>query len=424
MKYLVIIFLLMAVNGLALDLSLYQDAQGQCLDRYDRVDCLAYFQEVLINQTHDVQEESYTRKEGRYEDILAAEQEDSARFFHEEYDSAARKINPVKQKALRVSEARALRQLREGKSAAAGSLRDYAALVDKASCQGLDEAECSKITTALELAKKQSLLQLTDAVSHAVTAMQAFVQRSPYLAEKDAAVLNSELNQQLAQSRVLHAHFGSIVTDADIIQFSKVVSEVRMLNRKVSLLHTYGQLYSIFRRLSLMHITWERKAIHYPQNGWSDHLETFATSLDAAGLELRGAFDTVSRLEVEETLVQLRNVHTLLHKAANKERILLRLLSHEDIPFMTPYDVLEELIDNRRHGISPQTNEAPLDEFLIAAKLYPEKGETVVIVSQDPPKQFVFPTIDEEQLIALIAQKLGVDGETVKQQLRFELGGK
>ncbi len=389
------------------------------MDRFDREACLMYFDaiiQMLENETmKQFWKESITRKEARYNEIK--KQEPLSLIFLEERDYMPRRVDSIKIKKLKSLEARARQGLKESKEAAAVALREYNA--ELAVCDDCD----------LDDSKRLYASHLTTAISSGITALLAAVQRSSYITEDDVNRLSSKLNQKLAEARALRAKFSTRLTEKDVADFKSLLTETQNINTEIALLNTHGLLYSISRRLATIHLKWERKAVHATivmpnsANDFSYHLGLFADSLDKAATELSNAHVLVivfNPLNTKKVLGQLFRAHQQLQATANEQKAMMQLLQTKEVALATPYDLIEEVLDNRIHGLS-EPKESTIPEEIITVRLYPEKGEAVITISG---KRKVFSTLDEEELVSLIAAEVKLDKEKIKQQLRFEIGGK
>lgn len=406
--------------------SLYEQTKTQCLDRFDKEKCLAYFDRVL-QASDPLLKESNTRKELRYAELREEKNDPFGRFFLEEFDYGTRRIDIVKQKALHAMERRAKQSLIISKEAATALLDQSRELDNKAICADLDEEECQDAQISLQDMRHQYFSHVVDGVGHGITAMMAYVQKSLFLTESDAALLNSELNQALARVRLFRAKIQNApLTDSDITDLSSLISANRGLQSKISLLHAYGHLFSLSRLLSVMHIKWERKLAHLlaaqDAEEFLPRIMQFSVSLDNAIIELHEAAELIPVKKEKRVVVHLSQAYALLAEATNEQKEMIKVLGRKGIVFASPYDLLEEAVDNHAHGIETEMNTR--DEPALIAKLYPEKGYTLVVVSQEPLIRYSFSTIDEEKLIELIAEKTKQDKDAIKQQLRFEVGGK
>ncbi len=397
--------------------TIYEDAKAQCHDRVDKEVCLAYFNEMLGNNTtpREFFEASTARKEERYARLRKLEP--YSRLFREEIDYAARKIDSAKTKRLRSTEIKSRQQLKESKEAAAIVLQQYN--IDIAACGECDLSESKRIY----------VMHLTNAVTSGITAMIAAVQRSPYITEKDATAFGSRLNQKLADARVLRARLAAQLGDKEITGFRNLMASTKNLNIEIALLQAHGTLYSIALRLALMHTKWERKAAHVfvtiPDNAEeiSYHLELYSDSLDKAFAELVSAQNLLQAFNPSGTkkiLGYLYRAHQQLLAAANEQSQLVHILQNNDIEFSTPYDLIEEWVDDGVHGIR-ENIENDIHEEIIPVRLYPEKGEASIMISA---QRHVFSTIEENELIAMVAKEMNLSEQKVKHLLRFEIGGK
>lgn len=411
---------------------LYEKAKIQCLQRFDKDNCIAYFGEVIkyINDSSRMEKtliaESYSRKEGRYYELQIAKEDSFAGNFREQLGFSAKLVDGNKQKLLRGMEIRALHNLKEFKKTGKTTLQQYNDLINKAQCAGLDNEECNLIKNDLEDTRRHYLLQASEGVWNGLTAILAFTQRTTYINEKDTAMLTSEINQKLAEVRLIRSILSTNKKEG-LSKLPWLVSESRRLNAKISLMHTHGQLYSIQRKLSAMQIKWERKTIHAKNIvELAPHLTRLGEYIDAAGNDLNEAEYLLSNFKVSNTkriMSFLSKTYVELISAYNEQKTMLRLMKEKDISFNI-YDMIEEGIDDELHGFNTEPIENQLEESTITAKLYPEKGETLVTLSYEPSEKYTFPTVDEQKLIELIAEKTKQSEDKVKQQLRFELGGK
>ncbi len=424
----VLVFLLLIIlpATFSWDTSLYEQAKTQCVDRFDKEKCLSHFHEVL--QANDpLLKESNARKEQRYTELQEEKNDQFARLFQEEFDYGTRRIDAMKLKVLRSMEKHAKQSFLISKEAAVMLADQYQELLKKATCVDLDEEECQEIRASLQEIKYRYISHVGDGVGYSITAMMAYAQKSPFLTESDAALLNSELNQALAQTRLFRARIkNQPLSDGEINDLSSLISALRALHRKMSLLHTYGHLYALSRQLAAMHRIWERKLIHLiatqEASEFLPRIILFSASLDNALADLHEAAKLLPLEQKEKQVIShLSRAYTALVEGAKEQKEMMHQLSQKGLTF-TPYDVIEETIDNRMHGLGTETKIQ--DEPIITAKLYPEKGQTVVIISQEPPVRYSFSTVDEEKLLDLIAEKTKQDKNVVKQQLRFEVGGR
>lgn len=421
-----LVIILLSSLSFSRDTSLHEQAKTQCVDRFDKEKCFTYFDAVL-QASDPLLKESNTRKELRYTELQEEKNDPFARFFQEEFDYGTRRIGLMKQKVLRSMEKRAKQSLVISKEAATTLFDQYLELNEMAVCADLDEEECQEIQTNLQKIKHQYVSHVGDGVGYSITAMMVYVQKSPFLTESDAALLNSELNQALAGVRLFRAKIKSApLSDSDVADLSLLIATARSLNSRISLLHAYGHLYALSRQLAAMHITWERKMMHLIATHEADeflpHIILFSASLDNAIADLHEASELLPPAQKGKRLVtHLSRAYAALVEGAKEQKEMMNILHQKGLT-ITPYDLIEEAIDNRAHGLGSETRIH--DEPVITVKLYPEKRQATVIVSQEPLVRYIFPTVDEEKLIELIAEKTNQNKEAIKQQLRFEVGGR